>query len=611
MSEGTREKDLLERINVLQNERDTFAQALSKSTMVFNKRVKELSVIKRIGESMRWNHERSKVCKGLVDIIIDELPAENCSLWLVNNEIGSIELRVARGRKDSKTKYFAPNEPAFSRLALGEGVVGWVADNGKSLNVTDVTKSKYSAKLEEKMDCQIRSILCAPISRGRKVTGAINLSHPDVGAFSDEDERLLDTIAEQAALAFSNLILHERLSDLTEHLELLVTQRSKELKFSETKYSSFMGNAGSAIIIANQQDGKIVEANNEASKLMKIGRDKIVGTPFYELVEDHCFEQVMDSSNTGRGRFNGLALKGGLRDGVFVDINANAISTDEGSYIYLIVHDVTYQTNLEIKLKNYSDHLEEIIDKRTQELQDAHQELLLATKLAAIGELASSVAHEINNPLTVINGYVEDMVELFGSGDNKPDIDSNDILERLSVISAQADRCKDITWSLLNFARQRDINIELLDIGEVILQAIHFVSHRERKVDIKFDYDIRPEIPHISSDMSMIEQVLVNIYSNAIDAIDSTEENGNISTSVFNSNDGINITIKDTGPGMTAAEMEYIFDPFYTTKPAFKGTGLGLSICKKLIERLGGTITAQSVLGEGSQFMIFLPIKIN
>ena len=606
LNETTREKDLLDQIDLLQTQRDTFAKALSESTSVFKDRVKELSIIKRIGDSMRWNSERSEVCKGIVDIIIDEMPAENCSLWFVNNEVGSIELRAARGQKDRKSRYFTPDEPAFLRLAIGEGLVGRVAATGESLLVNDVAKCPYHLDLEEKSEHKARSILSSPVSRGGKVTGVINLSHPQADAFSNETERLLGIIAGQASLSFTNLALHERLQGLNDHLEDVVIQRTNELKFSETKYRLFVENAGSAIVIC-QKDGKIVEANSEACKLLKLSKGKTVGSPFSDLLNKRCAEEVMDVFNTGCGRFNGLALKGDFRNGAFVDINANAISTEEGSFIYLIIHDVTYQTNLEKKLKSYSDHLEEIVAKRTKELEDAHQELLLATKLAAIGELASSVAHEINNPLTVINGYVEDMLEVLGSSDNGSNMDSKEMLERLSIISSQADRCKNITRSLLNFARKREVNIVPLEINYVILQAVHFASHREHEMDITFESDTSDDLPYIKSDMSMIEQVLLNVYGNAVDAIDSTGKSGTITTQTYRNKAGVDIVIKDTGIGMLPEVIANIFDPFYTTKPTAKGTGLGLSICKKLIERLGGSISVQSVPGEGSQFLIFLP----
>lgn len=234
--------------------------------------------------------------------------------------------------------------------------------------------------------------------------------------------------------------------------------------------------------------------------------------------------------------------------------------------------------------------------------ESAFRELQHSQKLSSIGRLAAGVAHEINNPLAIINekaGLMTDLLEF------EPDFKSkNRFIDLTSAISKSVERCRSITHRLLGFAKRIDVKIEILDINEVIKEVIGFVERETlyRKIDLQLD--LHQPIHLISSDHGQLQQVILNILTNAISAV---PEQGVISIETRSEeNGGVSITIKDNGCGMSPETQKRIFDPFFSTKKEL-GTGLGLSITYGIIQKLGGDIKVSSKENEGSLFTIILP----
>ncbi|MBI4828809.1 MAG: PAS domain S-box protein [Nitrospinae bacterium] len=484
-------------------------------------------------------------------------------------------------------------------------MAGWVALHGSSMLIKDVTKSKRFQKLESKVSDQIKSILCMPIQGEEEVIGVINMSHPDIGAFSRENERALTLITHQAALAFNNLYLLERIKSFNERLEHVVAERTRELRYSESKYRSFMEQAGDAIVVAERGgEGRIIEVNDRACAFTGLMREELAGKPLASLVEPASQKELKELLHGGEGARSDIRVRRHSGASLYADISANTIVTPGGEVTHLIIRDVTLRKELEAKLKEYSERLEELVEQRTRELRKAQGELVLASKMAAVGELASGVAHEINNPLAVISGYAEDLLDKLRK---KLPLEPDEVAEALAMITRQSDRCQEITNSLLNFTRTEELRLALVDVSYVVLQAIHFATHRAKRREIEFQTDFDKSLPHITSDASMIEQVLLNLYNNAIDAIEAT---GKVVTSTRLEGPNVIISVRDTGSGIPRELQDKIFNPFFTTKPVGKGTGLGLSICHKLVERLHGQIAVSSEVGVGTEFTIALPASL-
>jgi two-component system NtrC family sensor kinase len=241
--------------------------------------------------------------------------------------------------------------------------------------------------------------------------------------------------------------------------------------------------------------------------------------------------------------------------------------------------------------------------ERSQELKS---QLFHASKLASIGELATGIAHEINNPLAIItstSGVIRDMLDPQFELDASPGA----IVKEIDIIESAAFRAGKITRQLLDFGHDYTPFLALCDVNGLLDEVISGVKAREfivANIDIVRHYD--PDLPRTFLDPDQVRQVFLNIINNAGDAITGA---GRITVSTATLDGHLRITIRDTGTGMTATEISKIFDPFFTTKEVGKGTGLGLSVSLSIVESLGGSIAVQSLKGEGSSFTISLPIR--
>jgi signal transduction histidine kinase len=225
-------------------------------------------------------------------------------------------------------------------------------------------------------------------------------------------------------------------------------------------------------------------------------------------------------------------------------------------------------------------------------------------KMASIGRLAAGVAHEINNPLAIINekaGLLKDFATL------KPDFNYKDkIIGGVDSILNSVDRCSTITHRLLGFAKRMDINTEVIDLEKLMKEVTGFLEREANLRNIQINFNIAEDLPSINSDRGQLQQVFLNILTNAYYAV---KEGGQIEINASElSDNSVEISITDTGIGISDENLEHIFEPFYTTKGKY-GTGLGLSITYGIVEKLGGDIKVKSKLGEGTKFSVHLPIK--
>ncbi|TAJ79600.1 hypothetical protein EPO44_19190, partial [bacterium] len=216
--------------------------------------------------------------------------------------------------------------------------------------------------------------------------------------------------------------------------------------------------------------------------------------------------------------------------------------------------------------------------------------------------------HEINNPLAVIGAHAERMSYLFSNSHLAPEKVKEKFPSYLEAIIRHTYRCKEIIEKLLSFARHKEVDLQPMDINMALEESIALVSHRASMENKRIIKNLNPVLPLVQSDMSGLEQVFVNILTNAMDAI---EEKGEIRVTSRLEDGLIKVEIADTGSGIPPENMDRIFQPFFTTKPPGKGTGLGLSICARILSRLGGQITVQNAPGGGTRFGVSLPTQLN
>ncbi|WP_449244327.1 sensor histidine kinase [Desulfobacca acetoxidans] len=245
-----------------------------------------------------------------------------------------------------------------------------------------------------------------------------------------------------------------------------------------------------------------------------------------------------------------------------------------------------------------------MVSERHQAASDAL--LLQSSKMAALGKMAAGIAHEINNPLAVIAEKAGWLKDLLREQDFDRTSDLEEFQDTVDKIEYHVARAKKITHRLLDFARRHEPLRENVDVNRVLEESIGFLENEAHFRNIQIHRQLDPHLPLVVSDTGQLQQVFLNIFDNAIDAVG---KGGEITlTSRYLEKDGkVSITIADSGPGIPEEILKKIFDPFFTTKEVGKGTGLGLSITYSIIKKLGGEITVANKPGQGALFTIILP----
>jgi two-component system NtrC family sensor kinase len=240
-------------------------------------------------------------------------------------------------------------------------------------------------------------------------------------------------------------------------------------------------------------------------------------------------------------------------------------------------------------------------DSDEQRMGAIHQ-MEHSQKLSSIGRLAAGVAHEINNPLAIINEKAGLMRDIMGLRPDFPDKDK--FSKQIEAILRSVDRCRGITHRMLGFAKRMDVKIEVLDLNVVLVETLGFLEREAQYRNVELWRSLAPDLPSIPTDHGQIQQVFLNILNNALAAV---PDGGRINLTTWDEDDRfVAISIEDNGCGMSEETTKNMFEPFFTTKKE-KGTGLGMSITYGIVKRLGGEIKVKSKLNEGTTITILLP----
>ncbi|MBF0411456.1 MAG: GHKL domain-containing protein [Desulfamplus sp.] len=245
------------------------------------------------------------------------------------------------------------------------------------------------------------------------------------------------------------------------------------------------------------------------------------------------------------------------------------------------------------------------IVKSEGEKEMMNQQVIEHGRLAALGEMAAGIAHEINNPVAIMveeAGWIKDLLaeEEFQKSENL-----EEFTRALDQIRKQGLRCRDITHKLLSFARPAESGNHIININEMIAETVNLFAHEAKFSNITFEQHFKQNNLQFMASQTEIQQILFNLINNAMDAM--KDIGGKILISTSKEDKMVKINVEDNGSGISQEHLARIFDPFFTTKPVGKGTGLGLYICYGIINKLGGNITVKSALNEGTVFTISVP----
>jgi C4-dicarboxylate-specific signal transduction histidine kinase len=247
----------------------------------------------------------------------------------------------------------------------------------------------------------------------------------------------------------------------------------------------------------------------------------------------------------------------------------------------------------------------QVMERREQELRDKQEQLVQAGKLATLGELTTGVAHELNNPLNNIGLYVGNVIDRIHMGELPTESARADLEKAME----QVRKATEIISHLRTFGRAAPVTFEAVDVDEVIERALSLMQEQLRLRAIDVDLDLCPDELVVHGNPIQLEQVFINLLTNARDALTEVPEaRKKIRIASSLDGDGIRIVFEDTGPGIPTEIAKRVFDPFFTTKEVGAGTGLGLSITYSIVKEHGGDISLSKTPGGGATFTVEVPV---
>ena len=259
------------------------------------------------------------------------------------------------------------------------------------------------------------------------------------------------------------------------------------------------------------------------------------------------------------------------------------------------------------EIVSWAKTLEDRVEEKTRELKRAHEHVLHVEKMASIGKMAAVVAHEVNNPLSGILTYAKLLHKWVASGRAEHE-KREEAMQCLELIAAESRRCGDLVKNLLTLSRTAPMNVQPSDLHAVIDRCLLLVRHQLELAGIQLHLKLAPDLPVVPCDPAQMEQVLLALIMNAIDAM---PRGGNlwIETGLNDDESEIKIRLRDDGAGIAPDVLPQIFEPFLTTKESGHGVGLGLAISRGIVERHNGRIEVESELGRGTTFTVTLPAQ--
>lgn len=289
-------------------------------------------------------------------------------------------------------------------------------------------------------------------------------------------------------------------------------------------------------------------------------------------------------------RKDGTIFIGALKIEAIRDVEGHPV------HLYGFVEDITERKAAEEKLREYRDHLEELVEQRTQQLRESEARLRQNERLASLGTLAAGIAHEVNNPLGMILLDAEEAL--------RHTADTDTVRQALHQIKHDVQRCSRVVKGILQFARDQQTEKWPSDLNSIIRHALDFTREYARSCNVTIRPEFARTLPPIVGNTTELEQVFVNLIHNAIHAC---PPHGTATIQTWTENQHVRAAVHDSGPGMTTEQIQHAFDPFYTTRLSEGGTGLGLSICHGIVTEHHGVIWIESSPTDGTTVHVQLP----
>ena len=421
-------------------------------------------------------------------------------------------------------------------------------------------------------DRGLRSTIVTPLAYKDRMIGSMSLASRRPAAFGPRGQAILERLAGQIAPAIENARLYHEAQEQTQEIQRLNEATNRILDSNPA-----------ALLVLRGRDREVVTINSSCCDAFGMEKGQIEGQPLSQILDWVGLEESIRESLSSPSGEEAKVMKypGSNKTERWYMLSAvpllmedDTASEDE---ILLVLNDVTEQRQQQERLLEHS-------------------------RLASVGELAAGVAHEINNPLAAIHGLSELL-----QTENWPDQVSEDARK----IQEAAERAANIVQNLLSFARKSEPEKRYLDVGSIVDQALELKAHDFELENIHVGIHHSERAPLTMLDEHQMVQVLLNLFTNAEQAIKDRGGPGEITVTIRLLEDTVRISVSDDGPGIREEHLRSIFDPFFSTKEVGGGTGLGLSICYGIVREHGGEMWVESEEGFGATFHVELPVLPN
>lgn len=529
-------------------------------TSVSERSPSDVKFISELGRSLLFTIHPKKVASRVAEAIWARLDAQVCGFAVELENIGLIS-SISRRNKGADGSF--KKRQLEKWLSFMPPQVGYREADAKEFLIAGRSHaSEYVSPLH--IDGEIRGAIVIGFAEGRDI--------------DDTEMRLVDAATQMAAMSVN----------LTSHYESAMNDSVNEAREENRKFTEAILDALPLSLYVVDRDYKIVTWNKQREVgELGIPRDMAVGRDVFD---------VLDKYPQGRVREE---FERAFRTGRIERIEQQTISRDGTAKHWMI-------SKVPMKAAGSNDvtHVISIGEDVTVRVEAIHA-MNRAEKLAAVGRLAAGIVHEINNPLATIAACAESMEQRVEEGAFDTSDAVQDLGEYLGLIKSEAFRCKTITTDLLDFSRVRTGERSPVDAGDIVRSAANLLSHQKRGHNVAHELDIESNSPLISADAGQIQQAIIALATNAIDAM---PDGGTLTFRVAGRGNRVLIEVEDTGHGIPQEDVSKIFEPFFTTKEVGKGTGLGLAVCYGIISEHGGRISVRSTVAKGTTFSIFLPI---
>ncbi|HEB74403.1 MAG TPA: PAS domain S-box protein, partial [Candidatus Desulfofervidus auxilii] len=376
-----------------------------------------------------------------------------------------------------------------------------------------------------------------------------------------------------------------KLADSFKHMLYRLNLSKEEIKHSQEKYMFLFNTNPNPIFILDYDTYKILDANARAEAQYGYSKEELLKLSFMDLGYEEDIQRIMQDSK-------------GLLDGRCIFFSKKQHRKKDGSIFFVNIQICRVRFMERNALIATTTDITESVQKEAQ--------LIQASKLATLGEMAAGIAHELNQPLNVIKVGSDFFKKTIERGKKVNDEELKTVAQQ---ISSQVDRASQIINHLREFSRVAEIKAHEVNINEPIRNVFKILGQQLRLREIEVELDLDEKLPCIMAESNRLEQVFINLVTNARDAMENKAASSTklLKIKSFIDKGDVTVTVSDTGKGIPENIIDRIFEPFFTTKEAGRGTGLGLSISYAIVTDYGGTITVESKEGKGTTFELRFP----